>query len=106
MTQQQSPPEVVDDVAHHRFAAEVEGSMARLEYQLDGGRLILVHTEVPEQLGGRGLGGQLVRAGVARAARDGLTLVPWCPYARRWLQEHPDAAGSVRIDWSEPPFRS
>ena len=61
MTQQQSLPEVVDDVAHHRFVAEVEGSMARLEYELDGGRLILVHTGVPEQLGGRGLGGHLSR---------------------------------------------
>ncbi len=106
MTQQQSLPEVVDDVAHHRFVAEVEGSMARLEYELDGGRLILVHTGVPEQLGGRGLGGHLVQAAVARAARDGLTVAPWCPYARKWLQDHPDAAASVRIDWSAPPGRS
>ena len=106
MTQQPSPPEVVDDVAHERFVAEVEGRVARLEYELDGDRLILVHTEVPEQLGGRGLGGRLVQAGVARAARDGLTLAPWCPYARKWLQDHPDAAASVRIDWSEPSTRS
>jgi predicted GNAT family acetyltransferase len=98
MTQEQSPPEVVDDIANQRFVAVIDGSMARLDYELDGGRLILVHTEVPQQLGGRGLGGQLVQAGVARAVRDGLTLAPWCPYARKWP--------SVRIDWSEPPGRS
>ncbi len=103
MTEQQSPPEVVDDTDHHRFVAEVDGAVAWLDYQVGEGRLVLVHTEVPEQLGGRGLGGRLVQAGVARAARDGLTLAPWCPYARRWLRDHADAAASVEIDWSERP---
>jgi predicted GNAT family acetyltransferase len=104
MTQQESAPDIVDDAEHERFVAEVDGTMARLEYEVDDGRLVLIHTEVPDRLGGRGLGGRLVQAGVARAARDGLTLAPWCPYARRWLQEHPDATASVVIDWSPPPI--
>jgi predicted GNAT family acetyltransferase len=103
MSQQESGPDVVDDTEHQRFVAEVEGALARLDYQVGEGRLVLVHTEVPEQLGGRGLGGRLVQAGVARAARDGVALVPWCPYARKWLRDHPDAAASVEIDWSERP---
>jgi predicted GNAT family acetyltransferase len=104
LSEQESSPEVVDDTEHERFVAEVDGLMARLEYEVDDGRLVLIHTEVPEPLGGRGLAGRLVRAGVARAARDGLTLAPWCPYARRWLQDHPDAAASVVVDWSPPPI--
>ena len=102
MTQHEFPPEIVDDAAHERFVAEVDGELARLEYEVEGGRLLLLHTEVPEPLGGRGLGGRLVQAAVARAAREGLTVAPWCPYARKWLQDHPDAAAPAVIDWSPP----
>jgi hypothetical protein len=105
MTEQEFPPGIVDDAEHERFVADVNGELARLEYEVDAGRLVLLHTEVPEPLGGRGLGGRLVQAAVARAARDGLTLAPWCPYARKWLQDHPDASAGVVIDWSPPHIR-
>jgi uncharacterized protein len=103
MNAQDSAPPVIDDTAHDRFVIETEGATAQLVYEVDGRRLLLLHTQVPEELGGRGLGGRLVRASVARAAHDGLIVVPWCPYARKWLQDHPDVAAGVTIDWSEPP---
>jgi len=59
-----------------------------------------VHTEVPETLGGR-IGGRLVRAAVERAGASGETVLPWCPYVRKWLQNHPDVASRVVIDWSD-----
>jgi predicted GNAT family acetyltransferase len=40
-----------------------------------------------------------VTAAVDRAARDGLTIVPFCPFARRWLERHSDVADRVAIDW-------
>ena len=46
-----------------------------------------------------GVGGRLVTAAVDRAAREGLTIVPFCPFARGWLQRHPEVAGRVTIDW-------
>ncbi len=45
--------------------------------------------------------GRLVTAAVDQAARDGLTIVPLCPFARSWLERHPDAAARARIDWGE-----
>ena len=92
---------VVDDDANHRFLLEAEGNEAELIYRINGRRLVLVHTEVPEALGGRGIGGRLVTAAVERARRDELTLVPVCPYARHWLETHPDAAADLSIDWPE-----
>jgi uncharacterized protein len=94
---------VRDDSAGERFVVESEGQVAQLLYEKEPGRLILVHTEVPEELGGRGIAGQLVRAAIASAASEGRTVVPWCPYARRWLQDHEDVAGSVTIDWEVRP---
>jgi predicted GNAT family acetyltransferase len=93
---------VVDDTAGSRFVISEGGTEAELIYARQGDRLILVHTEVPEVWGGHGIGGRLVRAAVARAKADGLTVVPWCPYARRRLQEHPDEAAAVTIDWETP----
>ena len=81
----------------------MDGEIAELVYRRRADRLILVHTGVPETLAGQGLGGRLVAAAVERAAREHLTLVPLCPFARDWLERHPDAAATVNIDWGEPP---
>jgi predicted GNAT family acetyltransferase len=94
---------VVDDAEHHRFLYTEDGVDAELVYRVNGKRLILVHTEVPDALGGRGIGGRLVRAAVARAEMSGETVLPWCPYARKLLEKHPDLAAGVTIDWSDPP---
>ena len=40
-------------------------------------------------------------AAVDRAAREGLTLVPLCPFARGWLQRYPDVAKAATIDWGK-----
>ena len=54
---------------------------------------------MPEQLEGHGIGGALVTAAIDRAARDGMTVVPLCPFARGWLERHPEVASRVTIDW-------
>lgn len=96
-------PVVVDERDEHRFVYRVDGAEAQLVYRRNGRRLILVHTEVPDELGGRGIGGQLVQAAVDSARANGWTVAPWCPFARNWLENHPDDVTDVDIDWSEPP---
>lgn len=103
MADAESLPEIVDQTDTERFVLEADGSVAELDYELDGNRLVLIHTRVPDELGGRGIAGQLVAASVARARRDSLTIAPWCPYARRWLGQHADQTDGINIDWSEPP---
>ena len=58
---------VVDDTDAHRFRYAEDGVEAELVYRATPGRLTLVHTGVPEALGGRGIGGRLVRAALERA---------------------------------------
>jgi predicted GNAT family acetyltransferase len=94
------PPEVTDDKQQSRFEVRIDGTLAELIYRLRAGRLVLVHTGVPDELGGRGVAGLLVQAAVDRARAEGLTIVPLCPFARSWLERHPDAAAGVLIDWS------
>jgi predicted GNAT family acetyltransferase len=90
---------VVDRADEGRFTVTVDGHTAELRYQVERGYLVLIHTEVPESLGGRGIGGVLVEAAVDRAVRDDLVIVPLCPFARRWLERHPDTAALATVDW-------
>ena len=98
-----APPEVRDDAAGRPFVIEQDGLEAELLYRKRAGRLILVHTEVPDALGGRGVGGRLVRLAITQARDEHLTIVPWCPFVRRWLSDHPDEAEDVSIDWDTLP---
>jgi predicted GNAT family acetyltransferase len=91
-------PQVVDDPAASRFMVEADGKVAELVYQLEGDRLLLIHTGVPRALEGRGFGSKLVAAAMDEAKRRGLTVVPLCPFARDWLARHPDVAATVPVE--------
>jgi predicted GNAT family acetyltransferase len=94
---------ITDDQAASRLELAAEGQaadvqLAELVYRRSGSRLVLVHTGVPRALEGRGVGGALIRAAVAKAAAEGLTVVPLCPFAKDWLERHPEAAALAEID--------
>jgi uncharacterized protein len=91
-------PGVTDNPAASRFEYTADGHLAELVYRLRAGRLILVHTGTPPELEGRGIGGALVRAAIDRAAREGLVVVPLCPFAWAWLERHPEEASRVTVD--------
>jgi predicted GNAT family acetyltransferase len=97
---------VIDDTASEQFTLRMDGTTATLEYKLHGDRLQLLHTEVPEAFRGQGVGGQLVEAALAKARADHLTIVPWCPYARKWLKEHPEQSSDVTLDFKTRPPRT
>ncbi len=90
--------EVRNDTAGSRFVSGSAGHEAELRYRLHHGRLVLVHTEVPVELEGQGIGGKLVSAAVDYAAQAGLVVVPSCPFARSWLDRHPGVAARVQLD--------
>jgi uncharacterized protein len=94
-------PQVTDNPAASRFELAEDGQLAYLVYRIRGDRMVVIHTEVPEALGGRGIGGLLISAAVDRAAADGRTIVPLCPFALSWLQRHRDAAAKVPVDWGQ-----
>lgn len=94
-----STPYVTDNQAASRFEVTVDGQLAELQYRRNGQRFVLIHTGVPPELEGRGLGSALVSAAIERATREGLTVVPLCPFVRNWLARHADVTAALTIDW-------
>lgn len=75
---------------HNRFQVVVEGQVSVAEYRLHDGVLAITHTEVPPELGGRGIAGALMQAVLAHASAQGLKVRPLCSYASSYMQRHPE----------------
>lgn len=65
------------------------------EYHLYQDEVAILHTEIGDEFGGRGLGGQLVQAVMDDARAKGRKVLPYCPFTRAWLGKHPDYADLV-----------
>lgn len=87
-----------DDLAH-KYSARVDGEEAVLVYRETGEKTIeFTHTDVPEELRGRGIGEALVRQALEDAAERGWRFTASCPFVRKSMERHPEtleaAAGS------------
>jgi uncharacterized protein len=81
---------VRDNSAIHHFELDVDGHTAFVDYRKTPEAITLVHTEVPKELGGRGVGSTLVR-GVLEAVRaQGLKLIVKCPFVKAYMEKHPE----------------
>jgi uncharacterized protein len=79
-----------DTVRLHRLEIEQDGVIAFLTYSVDDQhQLTIWHTEVPEHLRGKGIGGQLVEKALALAAENQWSVEPSCPFARDYIARHP-----------------
>lgn len=82
--------EVVDNPEKHRFELAVEGGTALAYYKLEGDRITLTHTEVPQELSGQGIGSRLAK-GVFEAIRArGLKAVLKCPFMAAYAAKRPE----------------
>jgi predicted GNAT family acetyltransferase len=82
--------DVVNNKAQHRFELTVDGHLAAAYYQLNGNVITFVHTEVPPELGGRGVGSRLVKGALDHVRAGGLKVIAECPFVKGWIGKHPD----------------
>jgi uncharacterized protein len=54
------------------------------------GQLIIDHTEINDALKGKGIGRELVTAGVEFARKNNLKIVPICPFTKRIIDRTPE----------------
>jgi predicted GNAT family acetyltransferase len=86
------------DEAAKRFELAVDGGTAFIEYKLSGHTLFLIHTEVPRELEGKGVGGAIVLKALQYAKDNGYEIVPLCPFVQTWLERHKEWKTIVSAD--------
>jgi uncharacterized protein len=90
---------VLNNEALHRFEVRSAGGTAELRYRYrDDGTLVLIHTQVPRSLEGRGVAALLAKTALEAAQREQRCIVPICPYVRAYIKRHPEFAPLVRRD--------
>jgi hypothetical protein len=85
--------EVLNNASAHRFELHAGESMARLDYRVENQTMILVHTEVPPELAGGGVGAKLVKAALEYARDSSLTVAPRCSFAAAYIRRNPQYQG-------------
>ena len=83
-----TPIEVQHDEAASRFETHADGWLARCDYRISDGVMLLTHTEVPPALEGRGIAAALVRTALQHARDSGLRVRPMCSYVSVFLRRH------------------
>lgn len=88
--------EVIDNIEKKRFETEVDGYIALVEYILREEDIYLTHTEVPKEIGGRGIAHDLVDTIFDMMAERDMKIVPLCPYVAVYLKRHPERVSQLK----------
>ncbi len=89
--------EVIHLQERKRFEIHLEGKIAELDYHLRDGVISFTHTGVPKELGGQGIGGHIVRAGLDHAREKGYKVIPACSFVDAYIRRHPDEYGDLLL---------
>jgi predicted GNAT family acetyltransferase len=84
--------EIVNNKTQHRFELAVDGHVAASYYKIADGVITFMHTEVPQELGGKGIGSKLIKGALDQARADGLKVIAMCPFVKAYLEKHSDYA--------------
>lgn len=104
---QRDGPEIRHNPAQHRYEAWVDGGLAGfLSYRRDPDRVAFLHTEVRDELEGRGIGGALVREALDGARAQGEMVAPLCPFVAAYVKRHPDYRDLIPRDYDRAIGRS
>ncbi|KQX83656.1 MULTISPECIES: GNAT family N-acetyltransferase [Streptomyces] len=99
MAAEKTAVEIRDDREHGKLVAYVDGAaagvIAYFVMDPEPGALVPVHTVVEPAHEGKGIAGSLAGEFYRMAAREGVPVVPLCPYVAKWAQRHPEQAPAV-----------
>jgi uncharacterized protein len=82
---------IENNTEKQQYEAKVDGKVvAFAEYRPIGQSIMFTHTEVNEDLEGKGVGSQLIRYALEDTKAKGMTAIPMCPFVKIFIQRHKD----------------
>jgi predicted GNAT family acetyltransferase len=89
------PSTLRNNKSRNRFELEIDDHVAFVDYAMSSGSITLLHTEVPKELGGRGVGSILAKAVLENIRSHGLKVEPRCEFLAGYIKKHPEFAALV-----------
>ena len=83
-------PDIRNNESLQRYELDADAQTAVAYYKLAPGVITFTHTEVPQELSGRGIGSQIVRGALEAARAQGLKVVASCPFVSAYIAKHPE----------------
>ncbi|MEQ6166189.1 MULTISPECIES: GNAT family N-acetyltransferase [unclassified Ekhidna] len=78
-----------NNTEEQRFMLQLHDSVAFIDYKIGkSGAVYLIHTEVPDEMEGQGVGHKLVRESLEIIEKDDLKIIPLCPFVKSFIQNH------------------
>ena len=82
--------DIVNNKAQQRYELAVEGHIAATYYKVEGKIITFIHTEVPPELGGKGIGSKLIRGALDQVRADGFRVIAQCPFVEAFIEKNAD----------------
>ena len=79
---------VSNNPAHQRYELDVDGHIAATYYKIADGVITFIHTEVPPELGGKGIGSRLIKGALDQVRADGLKVIAQCPFVKAFSEKN------------------
>jgi hypothetical protein len=99
-----SPQEAVVVDAPEAFRYELrlgERVIGVAAYHRRNGRIAFTHTEIDEACAGRGFGSRLAAGALEDVRRQGLEVVPLCPFMAHYIDSHPEEQDLVAASYRD-----
>ena len=87
---------VSDNPAQQRYELAVDGHVAASYYEIADGVISFVHTELPPELGGKGIGSKLIKGALDQVRAGGLKVIAQCPFVKAYIEKHPEYADLLK----------
>ena len=71
-------------------------TVAASYYEIADGVITFAHTEVPPELGGKGIGSKLIKGALDHARAEGLKVIAQCPFVKAYIEKHPEYADLLK----------
>ena len=82
---------VTENTEQHRFELPIaDGVLASAYYRVEHGRVVLVHTEVPQEFSGQGIASRLARGTFELLRQTGRKAILKCPFMSWFVVAHPE----------------
>jgi predicted GNAT family acetyltransferase len=88
--------EIINNLSIRRYELPIaDDAVAVAYYGLEDGRVVLRHTEVPAEFGGKGIGKRLAHAVFETLRTEGKRVIAKCPFMASYAVRNPQYAAML-----------